>query len=214
MTSFINLMTNDIWSDADITRRTEAMIRSEFSLDAETILNRKVIGISIGTYTPTAEDQAEIARYDQVAKAAQAAGVAARADMALLIQVFPLEDAKWRLERPGLQASWDRLQLPVVEPIIDEETGEVTNQAEVDQDAAERVAAQLVVAPHLIPDPAAEPAEDEEPPMILDPVAVAQDDAERSAAQAVIANAPQDVKDLYWLRNPSEVPVTPESNPS
>ncbi len=119
MTSFINLMANDIWSEADIIRRTEAMIRSEFSLDVETILNRKVLGISIGTYTPTDADLAEIARYDQVAKAAQAAGVAARVDMALLLQTMDYEKAMRRLALP---------------PIEDDE-----------QDAAERAEAQAVV---------------------------------------------------------------------
>lgn len=212
--SFINLMANDIWSDADITRRTEAMIRSEFSLDAETILNRKVLGISLGTYTPTAQDQADIARYDEVAKAAQAEGVAARADMALLMQVFPLEDALRRLERPRLQASWDRLQLPPVEPIIDEETGEVTNQAEVDQDKAERAAAQAVVQPHLIPDPAVTPEDGEDHPLILDPAAVEQDDAERAEAQATLDNADPEAMALFLLRNPpaAEEPVTSEGN--
>ena len=98
--SFVDLMANDVWSEADIVRRTEAMIRSEFSLEAETILNRKVLGYSLGTYTPTPADQAEIARYDQVAKDAQAAGVQARADMALLQEVFLMEEAQRRLDQP------------------------------------------------------------------------------------------------------------------
>lgn len=213
--SFINLMANDIWSDADITRRTEAMIRSEFSLDAETILNRKVLGISLGTYTPTAQDQADIARYDQVAKAAQAEGVAARADMALLIQVFPLEDAQRRLDQTSLQTAWDRLQQPEVEPVTDEETGEVTNQTEVDQDKAERAAAQSVVQPHLIPDPSVIPEEGEERPLVLDPQAVVKDEAERAEAQATLDGADPEVMALFLMRNPPapEEPVTSEGYP-
>jgi hypothetical protein len=125
MTSFINLMANDIWPDADITRRTEAMVRSEFSLEAETILNRKVAGISLNQYTPTPEDLAEMARFKVVVDAAQGEGVLARADMALLIQVFPLEDAQRRLDKP----------LPP-EDATDEEKA---------QDADERAAAQAVI---------------------------------------------------------------------
>lgn len=201
MTSFINLLANDIWSEADIIRRTEAMIRSEFSLDAETILNRKVLGISLGTYTPSAEDQAEIARYDQVAKAAQAEGIAARADMALLLRVFPVDDAQRRLDRMALAAAWDRLQEPEVEPVIDEETGLVTNAEAVDADKAERQSAQAVVSPHLIPDPDFVPEEEgDEAPLILDPVAVEADEAERSAAQAVIDAAAPDVLALSEQR--------------
>lgn len=148
MTSFINLMANDIWSDADITRRTEAMLRTEFSQEAETILNRKVLGMSLGTYTPTAQDQLDMARYNETALAAQATGVAARADMALLSQTLVYEAAMRRLERP----------LPP------------------------------------------EDAPDEEK---------LQDEAERADATAIIDDAPQEVVDLYALRNPP----TPEPDP-
>lgn len=123
--SFINLMANDIWSDADITRRTESMIRTEFSQEAETILNRKVLGMALGTYQPTPADQLDIARYDAAAKAAQAAGLAARADMALLMDVFAMEAAQQALGRP---------QLP--DDASDEEKA---------ADAAERAAAQGVL---------------------------------------------------------------------
>jgi hypothetical protein len=125
MSSFINLMANDIWTDADITRRTEAMLRTEFSQEAETILNRKVIGMSLGTYTPSPQDQADMARYNETALASQAAGVAARADMALLLATMTYETAIKRLAQP----------LP---------PEDATDEAKA-QDAAERVAAQAVV---------------------------------------------------------------------
>jgi hypothetical protein len=208
MTSFINLLANDIWSDADITRRTEAMVRSEFSLEAETILNRKVAGISLNQYTPTPEDLAEMARFKEVVDAAQAAGVAARADMALLSETLVYEVAKKRLAQTTLQDAWDRLQLPEVEPIVDEETDEVINQAEVDQDKAERAAAQQIVQPHLITIPSTEV--DGESQTILDPASVAQDEAERAAAQAVIDSAPQEVRDLFEARRE---PVVIDSAP-
>ena len=205
MSSFINLMANDIWTDADITRRTEAMLRTEFSQEAETILNRKVLGMSLGTYTPSPQDQADMARYNETALAAQASGVAARADMALLSETLVYEAAKKRLAQTTLQDAWDRLQLPEVEPIVDEETGEVVNQAEVDQDKAERATAQQIVQPHLITIPSTEP--DVESQTILDPASVVQDEAERAAAQAVVDGASQDVVDLYALRNPPPPPA-------
>lgn len=130
--SFVNLFANDVWSDADIVRRTEAMIRSEFPQEAETILNRKAMGAALGSYMPTPEEQAEMARYRATVEAARIEGDAARADMAILVQVFPLEDAQRRLDRP------------VVEPETDEE-GNVTNAEAVAQDAAERADAQGVI---------------------------------------------------------------------
>jgi len=200
MSSFVNLMADDVWSETDMIRRTEAMIRSEFSLELETILNRKVSGMALGTYQPTPQDLAEIARYGEVARAAQAAGMAARADMALLLQVFPLEEAQRRLDRPVLSAAWERLQLPEVEPVLDDVTGEVTNGAEVEQDRAERDAAGAVIAPHLVPDPEAVPEESEGALMILDPSAVTADEAERAGAQAIIGAAPEAAISLFELR--------------
>lgn len=100
MTGIVNLMASDIWTDADITRRTEAIVRSQFSAEAETILNRKVVAMSVGEYEPTASDIEEISRFRDVVDEAQALGAAARADMALLNQVLVMEEANRRLARP------------------------------------------------------------------------------------------------------------------
>ena len=127
--SFIDMMANDIWSDADITARTEAMVRSVVSIAEELVLNRKVQGAALGQYTLTAEDQAQVALLAQAGFAAQQEGIAARADMALLFRVFEVEEAEKRLAQP------------VVEPILDEQ-GNITNQAEIDADAAEKTLAQ------------------------------------------------------------------------
>lgn len=190
--SFVDLFSNDIWSDADITRRTESMIRSEFSLDAETILNRKVIGISLGTYTPTEQDQADMARYNAVAVAAQIEGVAARNDMALLLQVFFLEEAQRRLDISSLSDCIDRLALPEVKPVINEETSEVENAKEVEKDKAEREAAENILSPHLI--------ENSDGELVVDPAAIEKDEYERLEAQEVIDSASEDVKDLFMSR--------------
>lgn len=127
--SFIDMMANDVWSDADITNRTEAMVRAAVPVAEELVLNRKIQGAALGEYTLTAEDQAQMAVLAQAGLEAQQEGIAARHDMLVLREVFEVEKAE------------QRLSLPVVEPILDEE-GNVTNQAEIDADAAERAAAQ------------------------------------------------------------------------
>lgn len=99
MSSFVNLMADDVWSDADITRRTEAMIRAEFSSEAEAILNRKVTGAMLGQYQMSPAEQAELGRYAIVSEQARQAGIAARADMALLRQALAVE-AAWRAGEP------------------------------------------------------------------------------------------------------------------
>lgn len=100
--SFIDLMANDVWSEADIIRRAEAMIRSEFPAEIETILNRKIAGAMIGEYVLTEDEQADVARYKIVAQQAQIEGAAARADMALLADVMAHEAALRRLAEPDL----------------------------------------------------------------------------------------------------------------
>ena len=130
--SFINLLANDVWSDADIVNRTEAMIRSEFSVQAETIMNRKLLGEATGSYTLNDDEKAELVRFKTAVFNAQVAGVEARRDMELLKKVFELEAADQRLKKP------------VVEPVtetVDENTI-VVNQTEIDADTAEREAAQ------------------------------------------------------------------------
>lgn len=130
--SFIDMMANDVWSDADITNRTEAMVRAAMPLQDELVLNRKVQGAALGEYTLTAEDQADMTTLAQAGFAAQQEGIAARADMALLLRVFEVEKAEKRLAQP------------VVEPILDEE-GNVTNQDEIDLDTAQRDTAEVVI---------------------------------------------------------------------
>lgn len=128
MTSFINLLANDIWPDADITRRTEAMVRTEFSAEAETILNRKVAGISLNQYTPTPEDLAEMARFKEVVDAAHDEGVAARADMALLSQTLVYEAAVRRLAKEPIPDDiQDEAERSDAQTLIDEATQEVVD---------------------------------------------------------------------------------------
>ncbi len=96
--SIVDLMADDVWSDADITRRTEAMVRAEFSADAETILNRKVSGALLGAYVMTPEDEAEVMRFNAVTTAAAAAGALAHVDMAQLAQALAVEAAQAQLQ--------------------------------------------------------------------------------------------------------------------
>ena len=124
--SFVDLMANDVWSEADITRRTESMIRAEFSAEAETILNRKVSGMVLGIYAPTEAEQIEMGRYQMAVEAARVAGQEARADMALLAAVMGMEQARRRLDQPVLS-----------DDLSDADT--------LAQDATERAAAQAVI---------------------------------------------------------------------
>jgi hypothetical protein len=129
--SFVDLLANDVWSENDIITKTEAIIRSEFSQMAETILNRKVLGSVIGQYQLSNEEKQELDKYNKICEFAKIEGQKAREDMDLLNRVFPIEKAELRL------------RLPVVEEVLDEE-GNITNQEQIDQDKAERLKAQAI----------------------------------------------------------------------
>lgn len=125
--SFVDLMGNDVWSPADIDARVSALIRSRFSADDElkaARLARKA--------EQAPEDSAFIAEVDAWIAVCVEKGRQARADMALLSEVFPMEAAKRRLDQP------------VVAPETDG-SGEVLNADAVAQDAAERAEAQAVI---------------------------------------------------------------------
>ena len=130
--SFVNLMAHDIWSEQDIINRTEAIIRGEFPTDAENILNRKVTAAIMGVYNLTDAEKAEVSHYQTICAFARDSGMAARADMTLLTNVLTVEAAATRLAQP------------VLNPVLDE-TGKISNQTELDNDASERVAAQTSI---------------------------------------------------------------------
>lgn len=129
--SFIDLLSNVVWSDIDITNRTEAMLRSEFPVQAELILNRKVVGQIGGMYQMTDSEKEELARYQVAVENARIAGVEARKDMELLNRVLYLEQVATRLKQP------------VIEQIIVD--GVVINQEEIDADYKERQTAQDIL---------------------------------------------------------------------
>lgn len=121
--SFIDMMANDVWSATDIDNKVQAMIRSRYSENDE---------LKAARIARSGDDPDFVAAVDAWIAECVQQGRDARADMALLLQVFPMEDAARRLARPA------------VEPELDEQ-GAVTNQDAVDADQAERAAAQAVL---------------------------------------------------------------------
>ncbi|MDH4450126.1 MAG: hypothetical protein QE265_05985 [Rhodoferax sp.] len=121
MSSFVNLLKSDVWSEADIVNRTESMISAQFAPHEVVILNRKVTAATIGAHTLTTAEQEELARYNQVCLDAAVAGVAARADMEVLHEVLRIEagelDAAVSSERAAALYKL-RNALPTEEPTV------------------------------------------------------------------------------------------------
>ena len=91
MTSFINLMAFDVWSEADIKARLHADIRSEISEQSEQELNRALQGKMLGMHTMTPAETALLMLFKSATDRVALLGVQARADAALLAAVMALE---------------------------------------------------------------------------------------------------------------------------
>lgn len=95
--SIINLLANDVWSEADIMAHGRAVIAAQCSLDRQQELQTIMLGHIAGMRTATMEEMAEIAQVQAVTQAQVIANAEARADMALLNDVLAYEAALERL---------------------------------------------------------------------------------------------------------------------
>ena len=145
MTSFVDLMGNDVWSEADIKSRLHAMIRARFSEQVEAELSRAVMGAMLGQHQITPLEGAAIAAFKALTDEVAVIGVQARADWALLQQVFAVEAAQRRLSVPEPEV-----------PDAQDEAERAEAQAVVDAAAPEVVA--LVQARAELVTPPLEPA--------------------------------------------------------
>lgn len=75
---------NNEWTDTDITNRSEAIIRSSFSLTEELIILRKLIAVGMGMYELSPDEQSEVQLFFNTCVGAQMAGRAAKAKLAEL----------------------------------------------------------------------------------------------------------------------------------
>lgn len=133
MDSFINLMGNDVWSEADIKARLHAELRGAISDYAETELKRALFAKSELGRPLTVAENTLLVQFATAEHRVALLGVQARADAILLSATFQVDAARQRLERPAV--------LPVLAPpeAVDE------SAEAVQADTAERDAAQGVV---------------------------------------------------------------------
>ena len=132
--SIVNLLKNDIWSEADIINAGRAAIYSQISFDRQQELQTIMLGHIAGMRTATMEELAEIAQVQAVTEAQASANAEARADMARLLAVMAYEAALERLTCA-----------PITEPAtIMEGEVEVPNPW-IAHDAQERAEAQALI---------------------------------------------------------------------
>ena len=127
MSSFINLMASDVWTDQDINRRVQALIRSQFTAEDE--LKAARLARQSSKSGPEIEF---IASVDAAIAAALDEGHAARTDMALLTQAMNVEECQ---------------RILAVEPLAPEydEAGQIDNQPRLDLEATIRANCQAQI---------------------------------------------------------------------
>lgn len=144
MTRFINLMANDVWTEADLMNRMRAMVGAVSSPERQHDLQTIMIGHIAQMRAATASELAEIMAIKLATESAGEAVLQARLDMALLHDVRAFELAKLRLTLPVVEAVYSAAPVSI-DPDAPPAEPTVTNQSAIDTDGVERLTAQVVV---------------------------------------------------------------------
>jgi hypothetical protein len=132
--SFVDMMGNDDWSDADMDNRTRATVESIVSSARQDELRTIMLGHISGMRTATAKEMGEIMQVKALSEAAGQTLIKGRIDIVLLRAAWAVERAMARISRPA--------PAPV---LSDGEAPSVLNQEELDADLAERALVQIVI---------------------------------------------------------------------
>lgn len=138
--AIVDVLANDVWSDADIDNRVRSIVSSRVSVERQDELRTIMLGHIAQMRAATPSELGEIMLVKSVTEAAADAGRQARADMALLRQVLAYEAAQARLAQPEVKEPATVL----IPGAGDADPVEVPNPA-IEADAAERQAAQAVI---------------------------------------------------------------------
>lgn len=185
MQSFIKLMGDIVFTEAQIRHRLKDIERSVYSERDEQVLNRIASGIALGVYTPTAEEVQQITDFNVFMTEMMSMATTVRAENDLLSRTISYEQAQARLAQ-------------VI--ALDGRPEQIAVDATYDADGVELTPAIPYIAgveplPEFV-----EVEVDGVLTTIRNPMVV-QDEAERAAAQGVIDGAVADVLGLSALRS-------------
>jgi hypothetical protein len=105
--SCINLLANDIWSDADIVAHGRAVIESKVSKARQIELQTILLGQMTGMRVASQAELDEIVLVQSVTEAQAAENDVARAEMALLLEVMAFEADPTLVLSPAAQAVYE-----------------------------------------------------------------------------------------------------------
>ena len=98
--SFINLMSNTVYTEHQLSKRLQAIERSHFSKRDEQIINRLLIGIILGTHIASPEELVDVSAFNDLLQEVATLGALVRQENDLLINTVKHEQAIKRLDHP------------------------------------------------------------------------------------------------------------------
>ena len=187
--SFVNLMGSDLWTEADIASKVQAMIQSRYNEQDElkaARLSRKV--------DSTESELAYVWEVDSWIADCVEQGRQARIDTAVLAQVLDVEKAQGRLAQYRLAEG--KPAVTEEKPIVGEDGFPVLGEdGNVTTELVERVPAIAPITEFIL-DEEGNATEEANPEWER----ALRDDEERAVAQAVVDSATEDVKALVEER--------------
>jgi hypothetical protein len=115
--SVINLLANDVWSEADILSHGRTVIASVVSEARQNELRTIMLGHIAGMRVATADELVEVATVQSATEAQVVDNAAARADMALLLEVMAFEADPAVALSPEAQVVYD-LRHPISPEVL------------------------------------------------------------------------------------------------
>lgn len=131
----INKLDNKTYDPSEITYIAQLEIRSHLSQAQEDNLQRKITGSLLGIYTLSTEEQQEVNDYAATLLAVQAEAAQAVIDNQLVIDAIAYENAVTRLQQTVENVVYNGMN----------QTTETVTNPLIEQDEAERAAAQTII---------------------------------------------------------------------
>jgi len=188
----IDKLSNTTYTQAQLAKRAQAEIARLWSKESEANIQRKIQGMALKLYTPTAQEQADITRYKTDLDAVQADIAQAVIDNQDLINVIEYENAVSRLAQYKLETGSP--SVPVYETQLDATTGK---QVQVKIGMTPDIKPLNLMVDEVTTDPITGVSTTKS---VLNPEIV-RDRAERASADVIIKGASAATVADYALRN-------------
>lgn len=187
----IDMLSSEPLTPAQITKRAQYEIEQKYDKITEANLNRKLQGASLGLYTLTTTEQAELAQYKTDLEAIRADANQAQLDNQDLIDVIKYEQAKQRLAQYKLEIG--KPAQPIYEQQPDPKTGTIV-------DVKVGMTQEVMPLDLLVTETTTDPITDKTTTKQVTNPEIVKDRTERASANAIVKAATPKILSNYTKR--------------